>query len=192
MTQKSLTVQPPSDFNSAQSNIQSCISDTLSWMQSNKLKLNTEKKKKKKKHTPWDDACRFISTYQFGRLRVCRYRWKFAFLFRPSLRTLECILTKTLRCQWNNTSVASAALRFSHSGESPLFVRSSLTVSQKSSLRLMITSRLDYCNATFAGVADEQIARIQKIQNNAARLILKKAKRGLCHTAFERTPLAPL
>ena len=36
----------------------------------------------------------------------------------------------------------------------------------------MIMSRLDYCNATFAGVADEQIARIQKIQNNAARLIL--------------------
>ena len=41
----------------------------------------------------------------------------------------------------------------------------------------VITSRLDYCNATFAGVADEQIARIQKIQNNAARLILKKSKR---------------
>ena len=41
----------------------------------------------------------------------------------------------------------------------------------------VITSRLDYCNATFTGVADEQIARIQKIQNNAARLILKKSKR---------------
>ena len=36
----------------------------------------------------------------------------------------------------------------------------------------MITSRLDYYNATFAGVADEQ-----KTQNNAARLILKKSKR---------------
>ena len=34
---------PPSDFTSAQSNIQSCISNTLSWMQSNKLKLYTEK-----------------------------------------------------------------------------------------------------------------------------------------------------
>ena len=34
---------PPGDFTSAQPNIQSCISDTLSWMQSNKLKLNTEK-----------------------------------------------------------------------------------------------------------------------------------------------------
>ena len=34
---------PPSDFTSAQSNIQSCISDIMSWMQSNKPKLNTEK-----------------------------------------------------------------------------------------------------------------------------------------------------
>ena len=34
---------PPSDFTSVQSNIQSCISDILSWMQSNKLKLNMEK-----------------------------------------------------------------------------------------------------------------------------------------------------
>ena len=41
----------------------------------------------------------------------------------------------------------------------------------------MITSRLDYCDATFAGVADEQIARIQKIQKNAAWLISKKSKR---------------
>ena len=38
----------------------------------------------------------------------------------------------------------------------------------------MITLRLDYSNATLAGVANEQIARIQKIHNNAARLILKK------------------
>ena len=37
---------PTSDFTSAQSNIQSCISDTLSWIQSNKVKLNTEKKKR--------------------------------------------------------------------------------------------------------------------------------------------------
>ena len=34
---------PPSDFTSAQASIQSCISDTLSWMQSNKLKLHTGK-----------------------------------------------------------------------------------------------------------------------------------------------------
>ena len=38
-------------------------------------------------------------------------------------------------------------------------------------------SGLDYCNATFAGVADEQIVCIQKIQNNDALIILKKKKR---------------
>ena len=37
--------------------------------------------------------------------------------------------------------------------------------------------RLDYCNATFAGVADEQNTRIRKIQNNAAWLVSKKSKR---------------
>ena len=44
-----------------------------------------------------------------------------------------------------------------------------------------ITSRLDYCNPTFAGVADEQIARIQKIQNNAAPLILKNRSVIMSH-----------
>ena len=34
---------PPCDFVSAQSNVQTCISDGLSWMQSNNLKLNTKK-----------------------------------------------------------------------------------------------------------------------------------------------------
>ena len=50
-------------------------------------------------------------------------------------------------------------------------------------------STLAYCNATFTCVADEQIARIQKIQNNAERLVLKISKRD--HTAFQITPLAP-
>ncbi len=46
-----------------------------------------------------------------------------------------------------------------------------------SSTEKLVASRLDYCNTTFAGVADEQIARMQKIQNNVAQLILKKSKR---------------
>jgi len=42
---------------------------------------------------------------------------------------------------------------------------------------LCVCVRLDYCNATFAGVANKQIACIQKIQNNGAWLILKILKR---------------
>ena len=80
-----------------------------------------------------------------------------------------------------------------HSGESPLSVRSSLTVSSIEKLvASMITSRLDYCNATFAGVADEQIARIQKIQNNAARLILNKSKRDHVTLLFKELHWLPV
>ena len=38
-------------------------------------------------------------------------------------------------------------------------------------------SRLDYCNATLAGLLATHIVRLQRIQNNAARLVLQKSKR---------------
>ena len=41
----------------------------------------------------------------------------------------------------------------------------------------MIISRLDYCNSVFAGLQADQVARLQRLQNNAARLIMEKRKR---------------
>ena len=41
----------------------------------------------------------------------------------------------------------------------------------------MIISRLDYCNSVFAGLQADQVARLQRIQNNVARLVMKKRKR---------------
>ena len=41
----------------------------------------------------------------------------------------------------------------------------------------LVTSRLDYCNAALAGVSSEQINRLQRVQNDAARLILRKRRR---------------
>ena len=53
-------------------------------------------------------------------------------------------------------------------------------LSERISARLvaaLITSRLDYCHAVLADLPAEQIGRLQRVQNSAARLILKKKKK---------------
>ena len=40
-----------------------------------------------------------------------------------------------------------------------------------------VLSRLDYCNSILAGCTDDSLKKLQKVQNNAARLVLKKPKR---------------
>ena len=53
-------------------------------------------------------------------------------------------------------------------------------LTEKNTVQLVcsfVLSRLDYCNATLAGLPATHIARLQRIQNNAARLVLQKSKR---------------
>ena len=44
-----------------------------------------------------------------------------------------------------------------------------------------VLSMLDYCNATLAGIPATHIARLQRIQNNAARLSCKNQKDNMSH-----------
>ena len=57
-------------------------------------------------------------------------------------------------------------------------IRSYLTESNNDQLVFsFITCRLDYCNYALADLSAIEINRSQRVQNNAARLVLKKSKR---------------
>ena len=155
---------PPSDFSSAQSNIQSYINDTLSWMQSNKLKLNTEKTE-----MMLVDSSVHISSVGCESADIDGS----CIPFQTTVTYLGVHLDQTLSVKQHISSLCCTTfLALRRIASIRLFLSNS---SIEKLIASMITSRLDYCNAMFAGVANEQIAHIEKIQNNATQLILKKS-----------------
>ncbi|KAK7106068.1 hypothetical protein V1264_017368 [Littorina saxatilis] len=40
-----------------------------------------------------------------------------------------------------------------------------------------VTPRIDYCNSLLAGISTDQLSRIQRVQNSAAKVILRKKRR---------------
>ena len=156
---------PPSQFHVVQHCVQDCLGDVLLWMNSNKLKLNPDKTE----IMPVGSALNLgsvgsVST-DIGDHKI------------PSsscVRYLGVHIDQTLSMQQHISHVCRntfLALRRIAS------IRPYL--SQSSTARLvsgLITSRLDYCNSSLAGLPAEQIARLQKVQNNAARLIMRRRK----------------
>ena len=95
--------------------------------------------------------------------------------FKTSVKYLGVHLDKTLSMQKHISSICCASF---------LELRRIASIrpylSQSAAARLvaaMVISRLDYCNSVFIGLPADQIARLQRVQNNAARLVLKKRRR---------------
>ena len=58
-------------------------------------------------------------------------------------------------------------------------IRNKLTVTvAERVINAMVTGNLDYCNSLLNGITANEINRIQKLQNTAARLILKRDRRS--------------
>ena len=90
------------------------------------------------------------------------------------VRNLGCWLDSNLYMRDHNTNVCKAAFFYLHK-----IRRIKKYLSRDSLLTLVhafITSRLDYCNALLYGLPNEQIAKLQRVRNAAARLIMDIGK----------------
>ena len=92
--------------------------------------------------------------------------------FKSSVRNLGVHLDQTLSLQQHISSACRAAyLEHRRIASIRPYLTQSATAQLVSSA---ITSRLDYCNSILAGF--KQISRLQRVQNNAAKPVLRKSK----------------
>ena len=141
--------------------IERCLMDIHSWMTENKLKLNSNK----------------TEIILFG-TRVALSRIKLESLNVAGTRILlasgtvknlgvECDATLTMESQVNKV-VKAANLQIRNIGN----VRRKLDMnSTKILVHSLVISRLDYGNSLLCGISNKLLARLQSVQNKAARLI---------------------
>ena len=156
----------PVDFSRTLSEIENCVDDVLAWMNRNKLKLNTDKTE-------------IMLVGARSRLTSIDYQYacfnNTDVTFQACVKYLGVKIDQSLNMHEQISSVCRAAYL-----ELRRIASIRQYLSQDAVIKLvnaLVTSRLDYCNSVLAGLPVEQISRLQRIQNSAARLVMKKRKR---------------
>ena len=154
---------PPDELCSVQTGIQTCIEDVLSWMNSNKLMLNTYKTEIMAVGTLSRLSRVDCNTANIGSSNIP---------FKTSVKYLGVKIDQILSTRDQISSVWRASFL-----ELRRLASIRLYLSERTSARqvaALTTSRLDYCSFVLAGLHAEQIGRQQRVQNCAALLVLKE------------------
>ncbi|KAK2168477.1 hypothetical protein NP493_1227g00028 [Ridgeia piscesae] len=67
-----------------------------------------------------------------------------------------------------------------------------ITEAAKSAVNALVTSRLDYCNSLLHNIPLSQTARLQRVQNNTARLITRTSKHDHITPVFKELHWLPV
>lgn len=142
-----------------------CFTEIQNWMTQNKLQLNGNKTEVMLVGTKHRLSSISVTSVQLG---------------QNTIPISDCV--KNLGVHIDNT--LSMQKFISHTAQSCFFqlrrisgIRKFLSTEATAKLvTSLILSRLDYCNAVLSGLPSSAIHSLQRIQNSAARLILKKKK----------------
>ena len=161
----------PDNIHLAIDTTQTCISHVKSWMTQNKLKLNDDKTEClliKNPNTSLPDP-------QPTSIRIGSSDIPFA----SSARNLGYTISDDMTLDKHIFNVCRSAYCEIRKISS---IRRFLTVPATNALACaFVLSKLDYCNALLCGAQKQQLYKLQKVQNSAARLVCKARRRD--HTS---------
>ena len=154
----------PAELNEMISTLQLCTSDIKDWMTDNRLKLNDDK----------TEALLFSCTNKVASLPKSVSFNACEIPFSSSVRDLGFVLDANLSMRLHITKVCQVAYLELKRISS---IRHLLTESAtKTLVTSCVLSRLDYCNSLLIGAPLSVIQPLQRVQNFAARLVLKASR----------------
>jgi len=155
----------PDDLASILTETNNCYSDIQNWMVQNKLQLNGEKTEAMLVGTKNKLASVSIKSIQLGNNVIT---------LSDSVKNLGVTLDNTLSMKnFLIQTCQSCYFQIRRIGYIRRYLSEEATAKLVTSL---ILSRVDYCNALLSGLSVSSLSSLQRIQNTAARLVLKKKK----------------
>ena len=153
---------PPSNIQSAISSLETCLSNIRTWTLLNKLKLNNDKTEALLLRT----SSKSFSASKPTTISVCCCEISFS----SSARNLGFYIRDDMSVELHIKSVCQSAYTELRRIST---IRHLLSVdSTKTLVSAFVLSRLDYCNSLLSGYPTH-LEKLQKVQNSAARLVLK-------------------
>ena len=148
------------DVSNVTAKIENCLVDINKWLQMNGLMLNSEK----------TELIMFTTKNKVDSLSSFRIRIGSSFIQpKISVRNLGVTLDSSLSMH-NHVSMVTRSCYMHLRNISR--IRSYLTKdTAKSLVHASVISRLDYANSLMFGISEASLAKLQKVQNYAARLI---------------------
>ena len=141
--------------------LENCLTDIYTWMSQNKLKLNADKTEVLVMGTPQMRAKISIPSITVNGVIVP--------VLNEPVGNLGAVFDPNMNMSAHvSKGIKSANYHLRNIGKIRKFLNTDTT---KSAIVSLVTSRLDYCNGLLCGITDEMLCRLQKVQNNAARVV---------------------
>jgi hypothetical protein len=169
------------DSDNALEKIQNCINEIRKWMHENHLKLNDTKTEFLIIGNPRLTKQLNVSSIKIGDTDVtaaCQ-AGNIGAIIDSELSMVPHVASVCKKCYFNLYNISR--------------IRKFLTTEAASMIvNALVTSKIDYANAILYGVPDYLLKRLQLIQNNAARLVLRKKRHDHITPLLEKLHWLPI